>query len=808
MRMLLSRFSVLNKAFIFHSIVLYPLVDNYKSMNRLHFISLLVLVSSLASAQQLPVYSEYAYRQYTTQDGLPKMYTECVFQDSQGFIWVGTLHGAVRYNGFQFESFDLTKNAGITVFRESENKNLMAFAFDAYYIFDYKTEKFTKKAYPTKLHISELNSRLMPVGYAFFNRIEGDKEDKILCRIAGEKVETVLQHPLMNGMSNSQCPFLDVKTGLIYLPCDLESTINIVSLSGKMIFSQKMTRPYAVFKYQNKIYCVAESGVYRWNDKKFELFIAHRFPVAYSFIKTAIDTNGHLIISDLKQVFRMKDNRLEKIFNGANLTIDICVDREGNLWLATYQGVFNLFRQQFKNYLLTDKKDMFRVIAGNPDGKTIITGTFDGKLISLNAKSSKILNYAENPNGSFFENYCATLPDAIFLPAAGRVMKFSNNKPSWLNIPHQDYRCVASTPEGNLIAGWEKSFLIFSPDGKLIRHLQFNELKQFGQSRPCYDARNNLYIGGDKGITKITQSTSTLLTNPEFPTCWVIRSDNNGDIWGGARNNLILVKNDKILKIRELQGEIINIFFTKSDKMVVGTTKGIYIFDNTRQHFVFYDHLNGYTLAEAVRCDMFEDSDGNVWMPSVGGLACFNPDQLLTTQPTPVLHLLFAESSTDNIHFERLTNHNLSHKETNIRFLYIGLLYSASKNVRYQYRLRGFQEEWSQPVAEREVTFNNLPPGHYTFELKCNAGAPETQTGVISLPIYIKPAFWQTWLFKILIFLLLSGLIAWLAIRYQRRKHEKEIQQANREKEMNELRVQSVRLKSIPHFNSNVLAGI
>ena len=89
MRMLLSRFSVLNKAFIFHSIVLYPLVDNYKSMNRLHFISLLALVSGLASAQQLPVYSEYAYRQYTTQDGLPKMYTECVFQDSQGFIWVG-----------------------------------------------------------------------------------------------------------------------------------------------------------------------------------------------------------------------------------------------------------------------------------------------------------------------------------------------------------------------------------------------------------------------------------------------------------------------------------------------------------------------------------------------------------------------------------------------------------------------------------------------------------------------------------------------------------------------------------------------
>ena len=55
-----------------------------------------------AAAAEPAVTSEYARCHYTTQDGLPQMLTEYVWQDAKGCIWIGTLSGFVRYDGFEF----------------------------------------------------------------------------------------------------------------------------------------------------------------------------------------------------------------------------------------------------------------------------------------------------------------------------------------------------------------------------------------------------------------------------------------------------------------------------------------------------------------------------------------------------------------------------------------------------------------------------------------------------------------------------------------------------------------------------------
>lgn len=55
-----------------------------------------------AAQEATAVTSEYAFRHYTTLDGLPQMLTECIYQDKKGYIWIGTLAGFVRYDGFEF----------------------------------------------------------------------------------------------------------------------------------------------------------------------------------------------------------------------------------------------------------------------------------------------------------------------------------------------------------------------------------------------------------------------------------------------------------------------------------------------------------------------------------------------------------------------------------------------------------------------------------------------------------------------------------------------------------------------------------
>jgi LytS/YehU family sensor histidine kinase len=154
------------------------------------------------------------------------------------------------------------------------------------------------------------------------------------------------------------------------------------------------------------------------------------------------------------------------------------------------------------------------------------------------------------------------------------------------------------------------------------------------------------------------------------------------------------------------------------------------------------------------------------------------------------------------------TGEQLKHYQRNVRFAFVGLCFSNPDIVAYRYRLKGFQDEWSEPVQQREVTFNNLPPGDYVFEIYAIAGTEEARTEIQSVVFSIKPALWQsTWFFILSIACLMLG-SAGIALYFQRRKNKVLLEKLRAEKELNELRISSIRLKAIPHFNANVLAAI
>jgi hypothetical protein len=191
-------------------------------------------------------------------------------------------------------------------------------------------------------------------------------------------------------------------------------------------------------------------------------------------------------------------------------------------------------------------------------------------------------------------------------------------------------------------------------------------------------------------------------------------------------------------------------------------------------------------------------------------LTTFNPGLLIQDVDKPNLHLLAFSVSHNNIQWETSDNdrRQLDHRHKHIRFNYIGLSYASAQNVRYHYRLRGFQDEWSEPTKNREITFNNLPPGDYVFEIYADAGTDDSRSETLSLAFSIKPAFWQTaWFISACIASLMLA-SAFGALYIQRRKNRALLEKLRAEKELNELRISSIRLKAIPHFNANVLSAI
>ena len=245
--------------------------------------------------------------------------------------------------------------------------------------------------------------------------------------------------------------------------------------------------------------------------------------------------------------------------------------------------------------------------------------------------------------------------------------------------------------------------------------------------------------------------------------------------------------------------------------MVVATINGLHITDTHSMQTMFFNQYNGFTGIEPLAAHIAETEDGTIWIPCVNQTVSFNPQELIYQYNIPSLELISAKSSADNVNWNEIYTDNnqnieLDHSQRNLYFSYIAVSHSATGNIRYCYRLKGFQENWSQPQTRREVQFNNLPSGRYELEVIAKIGNLSSQP--IHIAIHLKPAFWEHWWFWVTIFLILAASIWGLAYNYYKRRNRKNIEELKREIKLNHLLVKSIRLKSIPHFNANVLAGI
>jgi signal transduction histidine kinase len=91
-----------------------------------------------------------------------------------------------------------------------------------------------------------------------------------------------------------------------------------------------------------------------------------------------------------------------------------------------------------------------------------------------------------------------------------------------------------------------------------------------------------------------------------------------------------------------------------------------------------------------------------------------------------------------------------------ITFGLVGLSLAIPERVKFRYRLDGFDHEWSAPVSTSEAVYTNLGPGSYRFRVLASNSDGVWNSAEEVLSFEISPAFWQTWWFRVAVFLLLG----------------------------------------------------
>lgn len=151
-----------------------------------------------------------------------------------------------------------------------------------------------------------------------------------------------------------------------------------------------------------------------------------------------------------------------------------------------------------------------------------------------------------------------------------------------------------------------------------------------------------------------------------------------------------------------------------------------------------------------------KDRLGRLWFPTMDGVVMADPAQIRINQRPPEVRI--EEFIVDGRRYRTGQRVELAPGPRNFEFHYTALLLAAPEQIRFQYRLQGFDREWIDAKDRRAAYYTAISPGDYRFQvIACNNDGIWNEAGA-SLAFRLRPFFYQTYWFFAACALALLGL--------------------------------------------------
>ena len=267
------------------------------------------------------------------------------------------------------------------------------------------------------------------------------------------------------------------------------------------------------------------------------------------------------------------------------------------------------------------------------------------------------------------------------------------------------------------------------------------------------------------------------LTNPlshkiEKINC--ILETKEGKLWFGSNGNGIYTleekgDNMKFHNFNESTGLLDNVIYgmleDDAGRIWLSTDKGLCAYDPSRNSNRSFTKVDGLMSNQFYWAASFKGLDGKMYFGSVAGLTCFDP---LKSTPTLVKNRasitrikvlnedIFPanfKSSDRHLKFNGANLNQIILRESDKAFSveFSALCYNLSDKIKYAYRLKGFDNNWTEVTSDRRfANFTNIKFGRYELEIKCTNTDGTWSDQVTTVQIRVIPPFYKTWWFIIL----------------------------------------------------------
>jgi signal transduction histidine kinase/ligand-binding sensor domain-containing protein len=227
------------------------------------------------------------------------------------------------------------------------------------------------------------------------------------------------------------------------------------------------------------------------------------------------------------------------------------------------------------------------------------------------------------------------------------------------------------------------------------------------------------------------------------------------------------------------------------------------------QEFDVFDGLPGRTQAMEPFPKAIQGTDGRIWFSATRGVAWVDPKYIPRNAVPPPISI--TSVSADGARYPRLADLRLPAHTANVQIDYSALSLSVPERVRFRYKLEGVDRDWQEPGARRQAFYTRLAPGKYRFRvIACNNDGVWNEAGAF-LDFSVAPAYYQTAWFR---GLCVAALVALISALYRmrlyqlRRQHEASNQARLELTHVARLATLSTMTASITHEVSQPLSGI
>lgn len=771
----------------------------------------LLLITLVILCHNLTVFSQHLeFKNFSNDEGLSNNYVRFLYQDSYGFMWIGTNEGVDRYDGKNFISIKKELNSNIATAICQINPQIMWIGTtNGIVVYN---QELRKKIYEHSIFANHGVQSIHKIADSLF--CVASNKGLFLYNIITNELHTVIENQVFQSVCYNNVVYIITNSAI--QSYDISSrTIRIIQML------ENPAKDFKIIGVAKQSLCVSQENkgltLYSLKSQEVKTLFRNVFHFSNSIIEYNDELwiatrNGIVVLDSVWNVKTIVYDKVNPTFKGKNV-LHLFVDTQRNIWVGTeFNGINVCYNNQkkikhFKHNIYNPQSiqdnQINAIVEISPD--IFVLGSSIGLLLFDKNKEifSKIPGFDKD-----VLSFCLYKDVLLFGAKEGLFV---------YDLQTKTIKKIERIPEITIykIVLYDDRFLLGTwGEGLLELSQNFSEVKQFSVSNTyekntVFDIlvlpHDELWLATfGEGIVRIKDFSNISnrniakfkKENKKIPAneVLVLYKTSENLIWAGVAGQGIFVYNiskDLFVKLANSMGDpfLCAVQFFEYDNMMWFNNSGITVYDKFSKvsHTFGIDYgaqSNYYNMNAGCK-----SQDGTILMGGINGLNVFLPQELTSfdkSECVPIISKLMIhnkEITTDDVASHGKIIHTsiefadtlyVSYIHENIQLYVSALGVKNPEILQFSYKI-GEQSDWVEmEKGQYTISLTNLKSGNFKLLLRCKDQTGDWSKQVKEIDIVMYPPFWKTtWFYTIVIVIIVLLVLFIVKMREKQLKSDK-----------------------------------